>query len=245
MTQLSLVSFYVKKPPQLVDLINDLQNQLSSCLKTHFFPYRMAQVHGTIIGLECFKSEQGLMSRWFKENQQVNKMIDCHAFSQFLASQLFEPFELKVGGWDVEQNYHFTSNEQHPFLRSFSIQGEIAVAMGWPVENQLCHPALYQIRRKFEQVNFLHKWHRADYQDNDFFFVLGRINKTRISSIALDQVLHEMRTYLSKNETRFTIAQENLSIVVYDDPQLPLESTQALSLSEVSQLEASQIEQLY
>jgi hypothetical protein len=86
------------------------------------------------------------------------------------------PFDIRLGGYKEVAKYPFTSRGLHPYQRSLSIQGNRVVAVGWPYVNGKFARNLDKLRRSFNSANILHKYHRApDVQDNDFYFVLGRV----------------------------------------------------------------------
>ena len=50
--------------------------------------------------------------------------------------------------------------------------------MGWPNEDGSYPNSLDLLRRTFREYGISHKWHRTDDEiDNDFFFVLGTIDR--------------------------------------------------------------------
>ena len=243
-TQLTIVSHYGHKPEALIDLIVMLQNKLSLSLGSAFRPYEMEQVHGTIIGLEGTFTNRGILSKWFKDTLEIEKYIEPSVLLDFLRSGRLGEVELKIGGWQSHEEYGFRSRDQHPFLRSFSIQGEITVAMGWPFHNGKYSDGLYMMRKSFEEVNILHKWHKGNYRDNDFFFVLGRIDKRRVNPFQLQQIATEIRVILAGIDERVQINKDTVSIVAYVDTQLPLTTSEAFSLNDPD-LTPELISQLY
>lgn len=242
--QLTIVSHYGKKSVELINLISILQNKLSDCLRFAFKPYEMEQVHGTIIGLEGVITGKGILNKWFKEHRNEDRYIEPERLLGFIKSDAIKEIKLKVGGYHFHKDYGFKSREQHPFLRSFSIQGEIAVAMGWPIENDKYIKSLYQLRKNFEQIGFLHKWHKEEYEDNDFFFILGRINRKYVNPVDLERTASQLRLILAEIHECITIAKDTMSIVAYIDPQLPITTSRAFSFDDKS-LTSKLINQLY
>ena len=219
--KLTIVSHYGKKSVELINLISMLQDKLSECLGFAFKPYDMEQVHGTIIGLEGVFSVKGIVNKWFKENRDEERYMKSECLLEFIKSDVIKEIGIKIGGYHFHKDYGFTSREQHPFMRSFSIQGKIAVTMGWPIEADKYVKTLYQLRKNFEQVEVLHKWHKDGYEDNDFFFVLGRIDREYINPLILERMASEIRLILAGIEETVTIGKNTMSIVAYIDPQLP------------------------
>src|SRR4029453_11203237 len=88
------------------------------------------------------------------------------------------PALIRLGGFDPARDYSFSSRGLHPAARSFSIQGRIAVAMGWPVVHGAFPPSIDVLRRELAQAGALHKYHASDGDiDNDFFFVIGQLER--------------------------------------------------------------------
>jgi hypothetical protein len=229
--QLTLVSHYGEKPAEFARLVGELQGSLAWSLGDCFCPYEVPQVHGTIIGLEGTQAGGCVRSENFLRYRNETRFIDFAGLLHFLRTD-FTGFKVRVGGFDVGEDYGFTSQGRHPFVRSFSLQQEIAVAMGWPIQNEKFSSALDQLRRQMQRFGLLHKWHRkADDVDNDFFFVLGR----------LDGVLSEERRWATEQELReqlgrrepflLPINRDALSFVAYRDPQLPLASSRIFRIA--------------
>lgn len=140
----SLVAFYHHKPPLLRALINELQTYLSqtSILKEKFQSYSIEQIHGTIVGCEGFKTEQGIINKWFLENRQEIRYMDLEGLSQYFQKSDRFPLTLRFGGYHPYLDYEFLSRNQHPFTRSFQLQisakkTTIATLMGWPWKKKL------------------------------------------------------------------------------------------------------------
>ncbi|MCB0630202.1 MAG: hypothetical protein R2824_25375 [Saprospiraceae bacterium] len=233
--QLSLVSYYGEKPESLRRLILSLQQQLSRDLGEAFRPYALEQVHGTITGIETAVEGGEIYSKWYTENRGRKVPIDLEGLTAYLQSQLPNP-KIRIGGYRPEEDYGFTSRGQHPFLRSFSIQGNIAVAMGWPVAFTENGPAynmdLFALRTAFERFHLCHKWNRDDYQDNDFFFVLGKLNNAELEPAELENIVQSIRQLLATQQGLITLVPESLSVVAYTDTELPLESTQVFPVTD-------------
>jgi hypothetical protein len=244
-TQLTLVTHYGDKPDSFANLIIMLQDKLSESFGSAFGPYDLEQVHATIIGFEGLVSDRGIESQWFFENSGSHRIIDPKQLLEFLRSDEIKDIEFKIGGWLSHNNgYGFTSRGQHPFIRSFSIQGEIAVAMGWPLIEDQYSEELYQLRKSFESVNVLHKWHKDGYKDNDLFFVLGRVSKDHLNPFVIKKATAEIRVILSGVDERVIVGRDTMSIVAYVDPQLPIKTSESFDLNDPN-LTPQLIKQLY
>ncbi len=133
----------------------------------------------------------------------------------FLFLQEMPPLHIRIGGFASSRVYPFTSRGLHPYTRSFALNGPLAVTMGWPVTGQSYPLTLDTLRRKCMRYNVLHKYHRrVDDIDNDFFFVLGRVELERVSEEKAKFVQHNLRKLLSEREPLdILVRAEDLSVV--------------------------------
>ena len=230
--QLTLVSHYLEKPPEFARLLDEIQTSLTQMLGGGFCRYKLAQIHGTVIGLEGTESAEGVWNGNFRRYRNEERSIDFGGLLAFLRSD-FAGFCIRVGGFKTTEDYAFISQDQHPFLRSFSVQEEIAVGMGWPFRDGAISLALDQLRKRLQRYGLLHKWHRRSNDvDNDFFFVLGRLTGP-IPDEARRAVENELRDQLSRREPLLlSLSRDSLSFVAYSDSQLPPESSRARRLTE-------------
>ncbi|PHN08103.1 hypothetical protein [Flavilitoribacter nigricans] len=234
--QLSLVAYYGNKPASLRRLVTDLQSQLQLRLGRFFRPYQMDQVHATVIGLECITDGLKCYSRWYRENREALRPVD---FTGFLSHLMKRPPKLKIrmGGYRSGQDYGFLSRGDHPYSRSFSFQGTTAVVVGWPagrMAGKLVYTdSFYQLRRSFEAYHLCHKWHKDGYRDNDCYLVLGKIKPDALPEEELQQISRDLQQMLAQREILFPLDGQMLTIVAYENAELPLETTRVLSLEEI------------
>ena len=242
--QLTLVSHYLEKPPEFARLLDEFQTSLTKMFGGAFYPYEAAQIHGTVIGLEGTESADGVWNANFRRHRNEERPIDFDGLLAFLWND-FAGFTLRVGGFKATEDYGFISQGQHPFLRSFSVQEEIAVGMGWPFRDGAISLALDQLRKRLQRCGLLHKWHRRlNDVDNDFFFVLGRLTGS-IPDEARRAVENELRDQLSRREPLLlSLSRDTLSFVAYLDSQLPPESSRARRLTETG-LTAETLRRMY
>lgn len=225
--QVTLVSHYGRKPDDFADLIRACQGLLSGSLHRAFRPYQLGQVHGTIIGLEG-EQDGGTI-----RNRNSGKQVDPAVLLAFLREQLPD-MEIRIGGYRRSADYGFKSRGAHPFARSFSIRGSFAVAMGWPVASASFPNSIDELRWRFgRELGLRHKWHEVEGDlDNDFYFVLGRV-EPGVGTSALRRATNEVRTYLSGLEgVGVRIRRESTWVVAYVDDQLPLETSHALRVDD-------------
>ena len=220
--QLTLAAFYNKK-----DFKNDLwgkiergQDKLKGILNDNYQPYAINQIHGTILGLEAAKLDSSVIGKNFLEIQKKTVEVDLLSILNSVNTSSLLPFEIRIGGF-LPEDYSFTSRSLSPYHRSFSIQRNVLVTMGWPSLNGANIPNLNSIRRRISSFGGLHKYHTSpDSYDNDFYFVLGNL---------LEPLEEERSKYISKlmrkelgewGDTRITLRKEDLGIVAYKDTNL-------------------------
>jgi hypothetical protein len=225
--QATLVSHYGEKSSELSDLIRESQDILARCLGSSFYPYQLHQVHGTVIGLEGHRTETKIRNLNSAE-AGVGSEVDPSALLSFLRGPEFPSIRVRIGGYRYHQHYPFTSREMHPYLRSFSIRGDIAVAMGWPVGGSNFPNSLDGLRWQFDsRLGVRHKWHRKpDDTDNDFFLALGRLDRRLLSATRIQHVSEQVRLFLAGLDGIIVpIGINTLKIAAYLEPQLPLETS--------------------
>jgi hypothetical protein len=220
--QLTLVSQYGAKPAPFAVLLSELQCQLAAILGPCFTPYHLDQIHGTIAGLEGERIGSRIRNENFRRHRDAERFIDFPGL--FSLVRAMKPFSIRIGGFQQSTDYGFKSNSAHPFIRSFSIQETIAVAMGWPWEDGRYSDAVFQLRKSLEGCGVLHKWHRHECDhDNDFFLVLGRVNRDNVAGDRLKQVEDILRHQLAaRKPLDLEINCDTLALIAYEDPQLPL-----------------------
>jgi hypothetical protein len=226
--QVTLVAQYGPKPAGLAAFLRHLQQNLSTSLGRAFQPYDIEQVHATIVGLEGCRAEGRIRGK------RSGLSIDLSGIVGFLSGDAFAPIQVRVGGYRAAAPYSFRSRGEHPYLRSFSIQGATAVAIGWPVEGAHSPDSLDRLRRSLERFGVSHKWHTtADDVDNDSFLVLGRLDRGGIDDRVLESTVEAIRADLATtSHAMIDIDRETLSFVGYIDSALPRETSQPYSLHE-------------
>jgi hypothetical protein len=250
--QVTLVGYYGPKPGELSELIRGCKDKVAGRLLSRFHPYDIEQVHATVIGLEGDRVGEGTLNRNFLELRQQRRPMNFEEFLVSLKSSAKLPMQIRIGGFRPHEKYPFTSRGQHPYFRSFSVRGEIAVAMGWPIKKEPQkedeYPeSLHELRLELQQANVLHKYHGhpVDDKDNDFFFVLGRVDREHISDMVIQELEESLRAYLAGLRPIFVpLSKERLSVVGYLDPQLPRATSVPFSLTD-ERLDAARILQLY
>jgi hypothetical protein len=230
---LTIVALYGPKlDAELVGLIGAVQGVLGPALGTAFEAYGIEQVHGTIIGLEGVRAGDRVIHSNFARRRPSPEPLRLRRAIEIAASM--QPFEVRIGGFEDGAAYPFTSRGLHPYLRSFSIQGEIAVVMGWPVEGDAFPLRLDELRRRFVEAHALHAYHAAaEDVDNDFYLALGRIQRSKAGAVDLPLLQERTRRVVAQREpVRVRIDASCLRVVAYTDARLPCADSQAFRLED-------------
>jgi hypothetical protein len=230
----TLVAYYGEKPPQFADILCCIQDELRRCLGTAFNPYNIAQVHATIISLDGFRVGREIINRRYWELRGEHRPMNIAQIIKFLRDTHLIPFDVQIGGFYLEDSYTFRSHGQHPYFRSFSIQDETAVAIGWPFNAKGFPMTLENLRRDLSGYNVLHKWYDLEDQaDNDFHFVVGNVDRRLISDFIIQSVQEEIRKSLSSIEpVRINVDRDALYLVAYLDSRLPISTSLRIPLDQ-------------
>lgn len=264
MRQVTLVAFYEDKPTCLWNLIYTCQDMIGKTLGARFIPYSKDQIHGTIVGLAQDGTtglNRNLVRRY---GQQSQKIMDFGGLLRFIRQGGKLPFSVQIGGFQ-NRDYPFLSRGKTPYERSFSIQGDKAVIMGWPIlgkplntapanvqqwlqESRIYPNTLDKIRRSMQSFHILHAYHSTPTDvDNDFYFRIGLIVNPSSLNYSLCQSLQtQIRTHLSSmRPVIIEVTISSIYLVSYVDPTLPRSSTEAYVVSDTTRVKPSFIWSLY
>ncbi len=255
--QATLVAFHGPKPSGLEQLFLKCQDMILETQGIDFRPYDVDQIHGTIIGLEKVSGEE-LINKNMACNRGRHIAMDIDAFARDLQDSPRFPITLQFGGYAVD-DVSFTSRDQPPYDRSFSIQGDKAVLIGWPVSKKRRGKAsgssnrnegdfnrrLDDIRKRAQVFNILHTYHVSETDvDNDFYMRLGLIKTTVSNERHIHELTHRVRTWLSRNPFTVDLSLRDLTVASYLDEMLPMYSTRRFSIASICR-HREEIEQLY
>lgn len=258
-TQVALVALYGEKEgelSQLRDLIEFCQGQVKDKLGSAFRPYRLEQVHATILGLERCGGATRQNLNFSKRHQSPREVrMDFDGLLRFLRSCPQLPFTAQIAGF-TNREYPFVSDPfgtnkvYRPYDRSFSIQGDKVVMMGWPLrgrpweiaptkshelvqESRIYPLNLDEIRYAAQRYGVLHSYHKtATTVDNDLFFRIGLLRSAPDEQTA--RVLSEdVREHLSEMApVTVEVTLENIYVAAYESTELPADSTGVWSLAD-------------
>lgn len=247
-TQLTLVSLYGDKHRDFAALIAECQQLAVQVLGSAFSPYDMRQIHATIIGLQ--RRRASACNANFLKHRGKDVAMDLPGFLATLRACEQIPFEVQLGGF-AQRDYPFTSRKAIPYERSFSVQGDKLVVMGWPVcgeprpalpatpaatsrDTRIYPRTLDLIRRTAQRYGILHAYHRLEADvDNDLFFRIGLVDPEAMTAPATLALEHRARQLLSTRPPLvIRIRIEDIYIAAYEDERLPCSSTRTWSLAD-------------
>ncbi len=248
-----MVAFYGEKPSALAQIVTTCQRLLRAKLGGVFEAYDLHQVHATIVGLEAVPDRPTLENLNFQKHRNRTVEMDVKGFRNFLLGGSHLPFAVQVAGF-ADRDYPFTSRSSRPYVRSFSLQGDKAVVMGWPIRRGLTEeplqnsaeiveqPGLYlstldQLRASAQTYGILHDYHRTPEDvDNDFYFRVGLL-KGAVDVHARAEAESAVRQLLACHPpVVLDVNGSVLSLVSYSDSRMPRASSQARPLTEETSL---------
>jgi hypothetical protein len=247
-TQVTLVSLYGDKNKDFAAAITQWQQVVTQAVGSAFTPYDVRQIHATITGLE--RHQAPVYNSNFAKYRGREVSMDFAGLLAYLRSCGHFPFEVQIGGF-ANRDYPFTSRKTVPYERSFSVQGDKVVVMGWPVrgepfsdtpatlaaqihEARIYPPTLDLIRHAAQRFGILHGYHRSVTDvDNDLFFRIGLIDPKATTPVATSALESQVRhLYSTLRPLVIEIRLEDIYIAAYEDDKLPAPSTRIWSLAD-------------
>jgi len=113
----------------------------------------------------------------------------------------------------------------------------MAVVMGWPVVGANFPPSLELLRRDLARAGALHKYHASEGEvDNDFFWVLGLIERRERDRTVASAVQETLRKHISESKAvDLVVDADAVSFVAYAETTLALGHTRQFSLQEIAE----------
>jgi hypothetical protein len=232
---LSLVAFYGDKTNEFASLIQELQEGIIEIVGDRFKPYRLEQVHATLLGLEGRKDPQGVINKWFLDYRGETRYIDFPNFLNYLRYSGRLPIAVRIGGYNRALNYNFFSRDRHPYQRSFNLQKNIAVLIAWPCRGKNYPMDLDRLRLEGQNFNILHKYHNSiEEVDNDLYMRLGMFAE-ELTAEEIKRLEISMREFLeARSPLYLSIDANSVFFTYYQDEFLTLETTRVIPLLEAS-----------
>ncbi|MEP7023171.1 MAG: hypothetical protein ABJB47_05040 [Actinomycetota bacterium] len=240
---ITAVALYGTKTGAFRQLLETVQSMLSERLGGKFRPYTLEQVHGTVIRLDGVADAEtgGIVNQHYLDVTSTRRAMDHGRVLDILAARLTPPLPIRIGGFRPGAPAAFSSRGQHPHERSFSVQRDAFVLMGWPaatVADGLASQPLDDLRRSMNEANVLH-WHHegpADI-DNDFHLVVGHHQEIPPDETA--EAAAAVRGYLAGHPVQVDVGEHDLVVIASEsltlDPaqfvgQLPLDPADIVRL---------------
>jgi hypothetical protein len=217
---ISAVAFYGPKTGRLRELLTGVQALIAEHLGGDFRPYALDQVHATLIALNGVRAGGTIVNEYLLEHAGERREMDLPRVMDILARRFATPLRVRIGGFRPGQAIPFTSRGQHVAERSFSVQGEAFVLVGWPAESLAgAGRPLDDLRREMNAAGVLHRYHaRPGDVDNDLHLVVG--HQDGAPAAALARATAAVRDKLAADPADLAIALSDVTIVAADSHTL-------------------------
>ena len=219
----SAVACYGPKTGPLRDLLAGVQALIAQHLGDDFLPYSPEQVHATLIALNGARAGGAVVNEYFLTQAGLRREMDLPRVMDILARRFATPLRIRIGGFLPHQEIPFTSRGQHLAERTFSVQGQAFVLVGWPADSlaevALTRKPLDELRREMNAAGVLHRYHvRAADVDNDLHLVVGHHRGAPAGALA--RATAAVRDKLAADPVDLTIARTDVKIVAADSHTL-------------------------
>jgi len=217
---ISAVAFYGPKTGRLHELLTGVQAQIAEHVGRDFRPYTLDQVHATLIALNGVRAGGTIVNEYLLEHAGERREMDLPRVMDILARRFATPLRVRIGGFRPGQAVPFTSRGQHVAERSFSVQGQAFVLVGWPAESLAgAGRPLDDLRREMNAAGVLHRYHaRPGDVDNDLHLVVG--HHAGAPAAALARATAAVRNKLAADPADLAIALSDVTIVAADSHTL-------------------------
>ena len=217
---ISAVAFYGPKTGRLRELLTGVQALIAEHVGGDFRPYTLDQVHATLIALNGVRAGGTIVNEYLLEHAGEEREMDLPRVMDILARRFATPLRVRIGGFRPGQAIPFTSRGQHVAERSFSVQGEAFVLVGWPAEPPAgAGRPLDDLRREMNAAGVLHRYHaRPGDVDNDLHLVVG--HQDGAPAAALARATAAVRDKLAADPADLAIALSDVTIVAADSHTL-------------------------
>ena len=217
---ISAVAFYGPKTGRLRALLTGVQALIAEHVGNDFRPYTLDQVHATLIALNGVRAGGTIVNEYLLEHAGERREMDLPRVMDILARRFATPLRVRIGGFRPGQAVPFTSRGQHVAERSFSVQGQAFVLVGWPAESLAgAGRPLDDLRREMNAAGVLHRYHaRPGDVDNDLHLVVG--HQAGAPAAALARATAAVRDKLATDPADLAIALSDVTIVAADSHTL-------------------------
>jgi hypothetical protein len=176
-----------------------------------FLPYSLEQIHATLIAFNGVSDPVGgaIVNEYYLEHTGVRRTMNVDLAMRVLTERFGRSLPVRVGGYRAGDEVPFRSRGQHLYERTFSVQGDAFVLVGWPTEAGL---PLHRLRRDLNAAGLLHRYHaRTDDVDGDMHIVVG--HHRGASDAALGAVITAVREAMAAGPVSFDIGLGDVKVV--------------------------------
>ena len=216
----SAVAWYGPKSGRLREVLAGVQALIAEHVGGDFRPYAPEQVHATLVALNGVRAGGAVVNEYFLVNEGVRREMDLPRVMDILARRFATPMRVRIGGFRPDQPAPFTSRGRHLSERSFSVQGQAFVLMGWPAGSLAgAGRPLDELRREMNAAGVLHRYHaRPADVDDDLYLVVGHHDGAPATALA--RATAAVRDKLAAGPADLAIALTDVKIVAADSPTL-------------------------
>ena len=213
---ISAVAFYGPKTGRLRELLTEVQALIAEHVGGDFRPYTLEQVHATLIALNGVRAGGTIVNEYLLEHAGERREMDLPRVMDILARRFATPLRVRIGGFRPGQAVPFTSRGLHLAERSFSVQGEAFVLVGWPADSLTgAGRPVDELRREMNAAGLLHRYHAHPGDvDNDLHMVVG--HHAGAPAAALDRAAGAVRDMLAGRPADLAIGLPDVRIVAAD-----------------------------
>jgi len=217
---ISAVAFYGPKTGRLREFLTGVQALIAEHVGGDFRPYTLEQVHATLIALNGVREGGTIVNEYMLEHTGERREMDLPRVMDILARRFATPLRVRIGGFRPEQAVPFTSRGQHLAERTFSVQGEAFVLVGWPADSLAgAGMPVDELRREMNAAGVLHRYHaRPADVDNDLHLVVG--HHAGAPAGALARATAAVRDKLAADPADLAIGLSDVKIVAADSHTL-------------------------
>jgi hypothetical protein len=213
---ISAVALYGPKAEPLRSRLADVQAMLATQLggTDTFRPYSLDQIHATLIAFNAIPGTS--VNQYYLEHTGQTREMDVPRAMRILTGHLARPLSIRIGGYHNDEPPPFRSRGQHPFQRTFSVQGNAFLLIGWPT---VPGRPLDRLRRDMNAANLLHRYHQhGDDVDDDCYLVVGHHHDAPPG--ALETAVRTVRATLAADPIYIEISRRDVKIVAADSHTL-------------------------
>jgi hypothetical protein len=220
---ISAVALYGPKAEPLRSSLTEIQALIAGHIGGGFRPYSLDQIHATLIALNGVRDPQTgvIINEYYLEHTGAGLEMDLERALRILAAQL--PLRVRIGGYRKDEAVPFVSRGQHLFERTFSVQANAFVLIGWPSAPSA--PSVYgrpldRLRREMNAANVLHRYHQCSGDiDDDFYLVVGHHDGDAADE-GLESAVGAVRKMLSVRPIDLEIRSGDVKVVAADSHTL-------------------------